>query len=642
MDNGVVRGGDAAGKRGRPLAMDSLGAVLAAESALADRIATTFALEGARQPAVHAFGDALVFEHGPDAVALAKKLGERAGEGERVTLIASPDAFAAARGELELIARRRLPLVFHALCDHGFGGAFALADLGWAVLFASGVQDSIDLALVARRAAEDSGTPFFVVHERSIVRHLEPVASPLGALCDAFLGARAARVPKITDAAHPRHARMSERAFSERVPFALGSAMRGLEAFTGRKHDVIEKSAGDSAALMLVGAGSLGDALLGEAARLRAAGHDVGAVKVTALRPFPGPRLIRALARAHVVTVLEVVDEPLAQSNPLTREVKAAFADALTWAPDYPGIGRLPRIHSGVVGSGDHALESGDIDAVVRNMVEGEQGKRLFVLGSDAGLTLAREAVPAPYASWATGGSGRLAMSGRVADASTANACAELAATVIPSVLALQCRVSVGAPRGSGSVEGEGATFDLVAGRDRPRGVAVPHAVDLVALDDPGALLEGNPLARVTSGSLVAVPTTQTDAEGLWGELPVYVKAIAFDRGVRVLGFHAPLRASEGEGEERRWMVAAAFVGVALFALGEGRGGARPAIDGSLVERDVTDALSALHVESSLAAKAGRLARQTFESPLEVPRATVERDLPAVQLGRRDARAGAP
>jgi len=631
MDNGVDGEGHASGKRPRPLAQDSLGAVLAAESAVADRVATTFALAG-RPTAANAFGDSVAFEHDPDAATLARKVAERAGDGERVTLIAPADTFSAARKELRAIARRRLPLVFHVLADRGFDGAFGLADLGWAVLFASGVQDSIDLGLVARRAAEDCGTPFFVVHERSIVRHLEPVAPPGRALCEAFLGARAARVHKIGDAAHPSHAKMSERAFAERVPFALGSAMRGLEGFTGRRHDVIERSAGEGAAMMLVGAGALGEALLGEAERLKAAGHDVGAVKVTAIRPFPGPRLIRALARALVVTVLEAVDEPLAQSNPLTREVKAAFADALTWAPDYPGIGRLPRINSGVVASGDHDLEAGDLDAALRNMLEGDQGKRLFVMGSEPALTLAREAAPAPYPP------GRLAMRGRAADLGTANACAELCATVVASALALQCRVSIATPPAG---DADGTTFDLVAAQGRPRGVVAPHALGVIAIDDPGALVDGNPLERVSAGGILALPANHADAKGLWDELPVYAKAIVFDRGVRVLGFPAlPPRGVGGDVEAHRWMLAAAFAGVALFAI-TSAAGPRPGIDGSLVERDVAAALRALHAPATIVERAGRLARRVFESPLEVPRATVEHDLPAVRLGRHDARAGA-
>jgi pyruvate-ferredoxin/flavodoxin oxidoreductase len=639
MENGVERGESATGSSARAVAKDAVGAILAAELAIAQRVvAIGVGLHPYAAPgrALNAFGHAVAFEAlegGADAAAHATRLMNCVQEGERVALVAPSNALATARVALRAIAARRLPAVFHALADHGYEGAFALADLGWGVLFASGVLDSIDLSLVARRAAEDSGTPFLIVHERSLVRHLEPVASPPPALCEAFLGPPLGRVRKVADPAHPIHAKIGERAFAERVPFAVGSAMRGLESFTARRHDTIEWSPVDGAAVMLVGAGALGEALLGEAGRLRASGKDVGAVKLTALRPFPGPRLIRALARARVVTVLEAADEPLAQSNPLTREVKAAFADALTWAPDYPGIGRLPRIHSGVVGIGGHEFEAGDLDAVVRNMIEGEQGKRHFVFGPHSGLALAPAEGVAPEPSSLD------SMRGRVVDFDTASACAELCATVIASALALKCRVSV---RPSAGAEGDGAAFDFSAGRERPRGASVPLSVGLVAFDDAGALVTGNPLARVVRGGMVAVPTSQTTADGLWAEMPAYVKAIAFDRGVRIVGFPA---IPSSDDLERRWIIAAAFAGVAFFSIAgaSGRPGrsSRTTVDGPLVEHEVLAALRAFGASDARAGKAGQVARRAFETRLEVPRETIERDLASVRLGRRDARAGA-
>ncbi len=647
MENGVERGensGGAAGKRARAVAKDALGAILSAELSIAQRVVAlgipSSSPTGAPGGALNAFGDPVVFEgfeDGRDAAAHAARLAHWAEEGERVALIAPSNELAAARVALRAIAAKRLPAVFHALADHGYEGAFALADLGWGVLFAAGVLDSIDLSLVARRAAEDSGTPFLIVHERSLVRHLEPVASPDAALCEAFLGPPLGRVRKVTDPGHPIHAKIGERAFAERVPFAIGSAMRGLESFSGRRHDTIEWSPADGAAVMLVGAGALGEALLGEAARLRAGGRDVGAVKLTALRPFPGPRLIRALARAHVVTVLEAADEPLAQSNPLTREVKAAFADALTWAPDYPGIGRLPRIHSGVVGISGHELEAGDLDAVVRNMIEGEQGKRHFVFGPHSELALPASEGVAPQTGTST--SVRSSMRGRVTDFETAGACAELCATVIASALALKCRVSV---RPSAGAEGEGAAFDLEAARDRPRGASVPVSVGLVAFDDQGALVAGNPLARVVHGSVIAIPTSQVTADGLWAEMPAYVKAVAFDRGARIVGFPA---VPPDDDPDRRWMIAAAFAGVALLSIAGTSvhlgSGSRATVNGPLVEREVIVALQALGSSGARAERAGQVARRAFEAGLEVPRETIERDLAAVRLGRRDARAGA-
>jgi pyruvate/2-oxoacid:ferredoxin oxidoreductase alpha subunit len=623
MENGVDRAGTTKNEATRALARDVFAAVLLTEARISQRVLSTYEAPWERQ--TNAFGDELTFEAGGDAVRLAKRAAEHAAAGQRVALLGTVEALAAARAELRAIAKARLPVVLHLFAARGADATFATEGLGWCVLLAAGVEDSIDLALVARRAAEDSGTPFVVIHEKGPRHvHLEAVRIPDDALCAVFVGAPAQRLKRSADPAHPVHAKTSDRAFAERAPFALGSAMRSLEAFTGRRHDLLERTSVEGAAVMLVGAGALGEALLGEAERLRAAGYDVGAVKITSLRPFPGPRVVRALARALVVTVLETTDEPLAQSNPLARDVKSAFADALTWAPDYPGVGRLPRIHSGAIAEGEHDLDAGDLDAIVLNMVAGEQGKRLFVYGSDPALKLPSAAEAAPYAA------SRMALEGQVADLETANACADLAVTVLSSALALKSRVHVRALV-------SGASFDLVAGRERPRCVAASGPLQLVLLDDLRSMLSGHPLANVIRGSMLAVPTKEASGEGLWNDLPAYVKAIAFDRGVRILGFDA---GPGGDEAARRWATASTFVGVVLYAFGRAASGSP--IDGSLVARDVADALRAFGLDGARADELGGVARRAFESHVEVARGTVEKDVAAIGLGRSDARAATP
>jgi hypothetical protein len=363
MKNGVSPGVDT---HPHAAAEDVLGAVAQVESAI------TRSLDGGA-------GE-------PDAASRVRRAAERIALGERVSLTASTRDLLAARDVMAEMASRRLATVFHAV-DPAGDAALSLAEVGWALLFASDIGESVDLTLVARRAAEDSGTPFIVVHDAA---HVGARRSPISldpALVASFLGPVDARVRPETDPGHPSHADVDARAFAERVPFALASALRELEGLTGRKRDVLTRSApgqGADAALVLLGIGSLGEILLGEVARLRAEGHDVGAVKVTAFRPFPGPRAVRLLARAHAVTVVEHTDLPLAQSNALTRELKAAFADAITWAPDYPGVGRIPRIHSAVIGSG--GLDARAVDAMIRNMLAGEQGKRFLTVGGGGAL----------------------------------------------------------------------------------------------------------------------------------------------------------------------------------------------------------------------------------------------------------------
>jgi pyruvate/2-oxoacid:ferredoxin oxidoreductase alpha subunit len=621
MENGVDRSAGRAEAPRRAGAKDSLGAIALAEGAIAERI--YWAL-GTTTPIAErsVFGEPVMVERTAAHAGVARFV-EAAEGGKRATLVAFAHDLAAARDALRALAARRVGTVAHVVAARGAAHALALADLGWGMLFAAGVEEALDLALVARRAAEDCGTPFFVVHERGPVRHVEAVAPPSRELVDVFVGAPSGRTRAPHEPQEGAHAGAGERAFAERVPFALGSALRELESLTGRRRDVLERVPAGDASVMIVAMGELGESVISGVERLRAAGHDVGAIKLTAFRPFPGPRLVKGMARALALTVLEPTDEPLAQSGPLTREVKAAFADAITWAPDYPGIGRVPRIASGYVAG---ALEAPDLDAILHNMIADERGRRSFVVGGEPSLPPSDLAAGAGLTASPVG----VSMRGRVRDASTAEACADLCAAIVSSALGLHVRVSV---RSAPASEGEGVAFDLLASRERPRGVQAPHAVKLVVLEDLAALTTGNPLARLAEGGVLAVPTRERSADAVWGEIPAYAKAIVFDRRASVVGWEP-----EGDAQSRPWLTAAAFAGLAL-ACGGGAG-ARAPVDGSLVAREVAEALRTLigPVGEAVAMRGAEVARRVFEARVEVPRATVERDEESVRLGRRDAR----
>ncbi|HEY5243331.1 MAG TPA: hypothetical protein VIJ22_17745 [Polyangiaceae bacterium] len=362
-------------------------AIARLEGATSQRVLV--AVDGLELPGQNAFGERITVERGADVAALVKRCAEAAGSGERVALVAHAVDLAAARSELARLAVRGRGVVVHAIaepgavgvpaCESGIAPALTLGDLPWGMLVGAGAGDAIDLGLVARRAAEDSGCPFFVVHDGSAAHHGEPVAAPSLALVEAFLGGPrpSTESPRAT----------SDRAFAERAPFALASAMRELDALTARHHDVIQRMPSTDASLAIVGLGAPGAALLAGVDRQRAAGHEVVAVRVVAWRPFPGARLVKALHRALAITVLEGVDRPLAANGPLAVQLKAAFADALTWAPDYPGIGRIPRIVSGLVAA-HREIESGDLDAIVHNLLADERGKRTFVVGAEPATLL--------------------------------------------------------------------------------------------------------------------------------------------------------------------------------------------------------------------------------------------------------------
>jgi len=367
-------------------AKNAAGAVGLAEGAVCQRVFVT--VDGiANGDARNAFGESVAVQRGSDATALVRDAARAAGQGERVAVVARASELASARKELEAIAAQRLGVVVHAFvegAENGMAAALSLGDLPWGMLVAAGVGESLDLALVAHRAAEDSGCPFFVVHELGPSMRAEEIPAPTSGVCEAFLGGARPVASQGGDA----------RAVAARVPFALGSAMRELDTLTVRRHDVLLRKPNADAHVALVGIGATAETMLDEVERLRAMGHDVTAVRLVAWRPFPGPRLVKALCRSLAVTVLEPVDRPLAVSSPLAAELKAAFADALTWAPDYPGIGRIPRIASGAIAPG-RGLAAADVDAIVHNMLADERGKRSFVLGGPESHTLPPPVAPA-------------------------------------------------------------------------------------------------------------------------------------------------------------------------------------------------------------------------------------------------------
>lgn len=629
-----------------------MGAIALVEGAVAQRVFV--AVDGLKLADQNAFGEPVVTEHGTDVVDLVRRCADAAEQGERVALVARAVDLAPARADLASIAARRLGIVIHAVAEPargeapasltGLAPALALDDLFWGMLLGAGVSDAIDLALVARRAAEDSGCPFFVVHEGSRAHDVEPIAAPSRELCDAFVGPAQGRVRRASVSSSQSPA-AGDRAFAERVPFALGSAMRELEALTGRHHDVIERVPGTDAAMALVGAGALGDSLLADVDRLRSVGHDVAGVRVVAWRPFPAPRLVKAVGRALAVTVLERVDQPLAASAPLAMQLKAAFADALTWAPDYPGIGRIPRVVSGIIAP-ERDVDSSDLDAIVHNVLADERGKRTFVLGGDEQHALAPHSAafsPAPPAvshrPIASAGAA-FVMRGVAAGRDVAAAAAELSAAVIASALGLRTRVAV---RELSAEEGGGFAFDLVAGRERPRGMHPPHSVGVVALGDASLLARGNALTRLARAGVLAMPSDRRAADALWSEVPPWVKALVFDRGARVVGWSPFAERSEaGLGETGGvWVAASSFVGLALAtALSDRELGVGGEVDGAVVEREVAEALRGgvgVHVREAalVAERGGKAARAVFEAIVEIPRATIEREDDGVRLGRR-------
>ncbi|MBI2462125.1 MAG: pyruvate ferredoxin oxidoreductase, partial [Candidatus Rokubacteria bacterium] len=314
--------------------------------------------------------------------------------GGRVTNFTSGQGLVLMKEVLYTIAGKRLPAVFHvgaraltsqALNIHcGHDDVMAVADTGWGVLFAVNAQGAGDLALIARRVAEEAETPFLVAQDGFLTTHtVENVLLPEPELMAEFVGDPYAvtRLRNLMNPARPimsgvvqnqdayMKGKIAQRFFYDRLPGILEAVMERYAVLTGRRYAPVQGYRLEDAEYAIVGMGGLVETAMAAADWMRAErGWRVGALHVTAFRPFPGPQVVAALKDLGAVAVIERVDVPTAQSNPLTAEIKAAFADALTGAPGYPAIAGIPRIFSGAAGLGGRDIRPGDLVATVANM----------------------------------------------------------------------------------------------------------------------------------------------------------------------------------------------------------------------------------------------------------------------------------
>ncbi|MDR3305561.1 MAG: pyruvate ferredoxin oxidoreductase [Clostridiales Family XIII bacterium] len=197
--------------------------------------------------------------------------------------------------------------------------SLALLESGWIQAYAQDAQEALDMALLAYRVAEDPrvSTPFMANLDGFHLTHTyEVVEVPEQAEADAFL---------------PRFE--TENKMSESVPknLAFTAGPDHNTAFLYKQHeamrraaDVIAESEGEFAEIfgrgytglvetlhtedadtILVTLGSAA-ALAGEVCgKLRAAGEKTGLLRIRYMRPFPAAEIVRAVAGAKVVAVLE-------------------------------------------------------------------------------------------------------------------------------------------------------------------------------------------------------------------------------------------------------------------------------------------------------------------------------------------------
>jgi pyruvate-ferredoxin/flavodoxin oxidoreductase len=462
--------------------------------------------------------------------------------GGRVTNFTAGQGLILMKEVLYVISGKRLPVVFHigaraltsqALNIHaGHDDVMGVADTGWGILFARDAQEAADFTAIARRVAEETETPFFVVQDGFLTTHtLQNVRLPEDELLREFVGDPRARIRTMFEPADGlmtgvvqnqdsyMKGRIGQRAYHATLRPALERAMAEWSALTGRTYGQVAAHRCADAEEIVVSMGTIDDTTVAVVDALRRQGRRVGCVAVTSFRPFPADALAAVIGGARTVGVVERTDEPAAADNPLTRETKAAmYGRAVEGVP-------VPRILSVSAGLGSRDVGPGDLAAVFDWLVDpATRATDHVVLGIRHPLALAPQSIdirpPGAFSlrGHSIGGFGSV----------TTN---KLIATIVGEMFDKRVQAY---PRYGSEKKGLPTTYYLTIADGPIRTHGELDQVDLVPVHDVSAFGIGDPLAGLVDGGTLFLQSTLTDAVSIWTSIPPMVRAELVQRRIRV------------------------------------------------------------------------------------------------------------
>ncbi|MGO9254805.1 MAG: 2-oxoacid:acceptor oxidoreductase family protein [Bryobacteraceae bacterium] len=468
--------------------------------------------------------------------------------GGRVTNFTSGQGLILMKEVLYAISGKRLPIVFHigaraltsqSLNVHaGHDDVYGVADCGWGILFARNAQEAGDLALISRRIAEDSETPFMNVQDGFLTTHtIENVRLLEPEMMKLFVGHPSEHVRNLMDPQIPlmsgvvqnqdsyMKGKIAQRRFYDRVLPMLKSVMAEFGRLTGRPYDVVMPYRLEDADYAIIGSGCMMETAEAAVDYMRERlGLKVGLLHITSFRPFPSVDIVRALRHVKAVAVIERLDIPMMQSNPQLAEIKAAFADAMAGTPGYPAIHRMPKFTGGSAGLGSRDVRAGDFIAMVENM-RSPQSRHYFTVGIKHETALTVTADPDVR------DPGSFSMRGHSVGGYGSVTTNKVIATIAGEVFGMDVQAY---PKYGSEKKGLPTTYYLTVARQHIRVHSELEHVEFVVLNDVNAFNLENPLMGISERGMVFVQSQKKDPAEIWASIPAWARKTMFDKHVRL------------------------------------------------------------------------------------------------------------
>jgi pyruvate-ferredoxin/flavodoxin oxidoreductase len=468
--------------------------------------------------------------------------------GGRVTNFTSGQGLILMKEVLYTIAGKRLPVVFHigarALTSHslnvhaGHDDVYGVADCGWGVLYARNAQEAGDLALISRRVAEDTETPFLNVQDGFLTTHtIENVRLPEPELMEKFVGPPWKKLRNLMDPEVPlmsgvvqnqdsyMKGKIAQRRYYERVLPALKDVMGEYTALTGRRYDVVMPYRLEDAEYAIAGSGCMMETAEAAVDYMRSRlGWKVGLLHITCFRPFPAAEVVEALRHVRGIAVVERLDIPMMQSNPQLLEIKASFADAMSGAAGYPRVDRMPKFSGGSAGLGSRDVRAGDFIAIAKNMMA-ERPRPYFTVGIKHETALPVEIDPDVRTP------GSFSMRGHSVGGYGSVTTNKVIATIAGEVFGMDVQAY---PKYGSEKKGLPTTYYLTIAREHIKVHSELEQVEFIPLNDVNAFNLENPLAGLSRNGMVFVQSQKTDPVEIWNSIPAWAHKVMIEKNARL------------------------------------------------------------------------------------------------------------
>jgi pyruvate-ferredoxin/flavodoxin oxidoreductase len=494
------------------------------------------------------WGDPLVFFEPESEHSAATVCEGFAVAGGRVTNFTSGQGLVLMKEVLYTISGKRLPVLMNigarALTSQGLNvhaghdDVMSVADCGWGMVFARNAQEAGDFCLICRRAAEASQTPFFNVQDGFLTTHtVETALLPEPAFMKEYIGDPKEKLVNLMDPANPvmsgvvqnqdsyMKGKLAQRWYYDRVEPALDEAFEIFAMKTGRKYGFLEPYRCEDAEYVLVGLGCYMETAKATVDYLRSKGVKAGVLTVFVFRPFPARQIVEALKDCKAFTVFERMDDPMSTTgNHLTREIKAAFCDAITGQNGQTKIDRPPKIYSAAAGLGSRDVRPGDVIAAFQNMMK-PHGQDFFCVGIDHALALKRPEDPDLRPK------GGFSMRGHSVGGFGSVTTNKIIATIGGNVFGKDVQAY---PKYGSEKKGLPTTYYLTIADSHIMMHSELEHVDLLCINDPTAILNPLTLEGLQPNGTIFMQSPHAEPDAVWKHIPPHVQKIIRDRKARV------------------------------------------------------------------------------------------------------------